>query len=120
MQIHLLGATSSNRLAQRLAQNQINLVMIAMGELRETYWAADFLYRLFSNAQKKLEARQKLPVPADSESDHARPMTSVSTVYGGEPSISEEHTVDDLLLPDEFLSNGWNPFLCMPDECGLR
>lgn len=87
--------------------------MIAIGELRETYWAADFLYRLFSNAQNKLDSRKRSSGTRESELDRVGLRTPDSTVYPKEPAIQENSVLSDFLLPDKFFSN---PFLRMPDE----
>jgi hypothetical protein len=121
MQIHLLEATSSNLLARRLAQNQLELCMIVMTELRETYWAADFLSRLFSNVRTKLDARNKTTTTtSEHESGRAIVMTPERTNSEKESSLSEEPISNGLFLPNEFLSNGWNPFLYPPAECNVE
>lgn len=121
IQIHLLEATSSNLLARRLAQNQLDLCMIVLTELRETYWAADFLSQLFSNVRKRLDARNETTTTTtEHESDRAIVMTPEWTNSEKELSISEEPISNGSFLPNEFLSNGWNPFLYPPAECNME
>lgn len=54
MQIHLFDCKSSNSLTRGFGQNKLQLCMLVLQELRETYWGADFMYRLFEHARLKL------------------------------------------------------------------
>jgi hypothetical protein len=42
---------ASKTLALKLRKNKLDLCMIIMGELRKTYWGADFAYNFFWQAQ---------------------------------------------------------------------
>ena len=55
LQIHLLNSVSGDGVAKCLARNQLDNCMIMLRELRPTYWAADFVYLLFSKARRQLD-----------------------------------------------------------------
>ena len=51
MQIHLFDSKSTIALRRGLASNKLNLCMLVLSKLRETYWSASVIYRLFERAQ---------------------------------------------------------------------
>jgi hypothetical protein len=51
MQIHLSDCKSLNPLIRGLGVNKLQLCMLVLSELRETYWSAGVMYRLFERAQ---------------------------------------------------------------------
>ncbi|KAL7920603.1 hypothetical protein ACQKWADRAFT_297968 [Trichoderma austrokoningii] len=55
MQIHLYDCKSANALVRGLAENKLQLQMLVLSNLRETYWSADVMYRLFERAQMILK-----------------------------------------------------------------
>ncbi|KAL3441400.1 fungal-specific transcription factor domain-containing protein [Aspergillus insuetus] len=53
MQIYLLDCKSPNFLTQRFAKQKLEVCMLAMSHLRQTYWGANFMLRLFQKAGHK-------------------------------------------------------------------
>lgn len=51
MQIHLFDCKSSSLLQANLAKNRLNLCLLFLESLRDTYWSAGVMYRLFDRAQ---------------------------------------------------------------------
>jgi len=51
MQIHLFDCKSTVPLRRGLGSNKLNLCMLILSKLRETYWSAGVIYRLFERAQ---------------------------------------------------------------------
>lgn len=54
MQVHLFDCKSGNALQANLGRNKIQLCMLVLDSLRDTYWSAGVMYRLFDRAQKIL------------------------------------------------------------------
>jgi hypothetical protein len=54
MQIHLFDCKSTNPLVCGLGSNKLQLCMLVLSQLRETYWSAGVMYRLFKRAQEIL------------------------------------------------------------------
>ncbi len=54
MQIHLLDCKSPVSLIRRLGNHRLQLCMIVLSELQDTYWGANFAARMFRLAQSKL------------------------------------------------------------------
>lgn len=55
MQIHLFECKSTVPLRRGLGSNKLNLCMLVLQQLRDTYWSASVTYRLFARAQVLLE-----------------------------------------------------------------
>jgi len=55
MQIHLFDCKSTVPLRRGLGKNKLNLCMLVLSQLRDTYWSASVIYRLFERAQIMLE-----------------------------------------------------------------
>lgn len=55
MQVHLFDYKSSDPLISGLAKNRLQLCMLVLSKLRETYWSAGVMYRLFERAQQILQ-----------------------------------------------------------------
>lgn len=55
MQIHLFDYKSSDPLVSGLAANRLQLCMLVLSKLRETYWSAGVMHRLFERAQRILK-----------------------------------------------------------------
>lgn len=55
MQIHLYDLRSAGPLLSGLAKNRLQLCMLVLSELRETYWSAGVMHRLFGRAQNIVE-----------------------------------------------------------------
>ncbi|KAJ6022138.1 hypothetical protein N7540_007642 [Penicillium herquei] len=57
MQIHLFDCKSDSQLQAHLAKNRLNLCLLFLDNLRDTYWSAGVMYRLFDRAQTILTTR---------------------------------------------------------------
>jgi hypothetical protein len=55
MQIHLFDCKSTDPLRRGLGTNKLNLCMLVLSQLRNTYWSASVTYRLFARAQALLD-----------------------------------------------------------------
>jgi hypothetical protein len=66
MQIHLFECKSTVPLRRGLASNKLNLCMLVLSQLRDTYWSASVIYRLFERAQKMLDKSQSQKTPINS------------------------------------------------------
>ena len=55
MQIHLFDCKSTVPLRRGLGSNKLNLCMLVLSQLRDTYWSASVTYRLFERAQAVLD-----------------------------------------------------------------
>ena len=51
MQIHLFDCKSDQPLRRGLGSNKLSLCMLVLSRLRETYWSASVIHRLFERAQ---------------------------------------------------------------------
>ena len=58
MQIHLFDCKSSIPLRRGLGKNKLNLYMLVLSQLRDTYWSASVIYRLFERATIMLDKPQ--------------------------------------------------------------
>ncbi|KZL79297.1 fungal specific transcription [Colletotrichum incanum] len=58
LQTHLLHASSSDVFARQLGCHHLALCMMAVEELRKTYFGAEILFRLFTRALEIVQARQ--------------------------------------------------------------
>lgn len=54
MQIHLADCKSTSSLTCGLARNKLQLCMLVLSDLRQTYWSANIMYRLFERGQALL------------------------------------------------------------------
>ena len=59
MQMHLYEAAQPSPLSSQVGFQQLDTCMIIMKEFRKTYWAADFLLRIFSEALVKVKTRTR-------------------------------------------------------------
>ncbi|OAL28103.1 hypothetical protein AYO22_03130 [Fonsecaea multimorphosa] len=72
MQIHLFDFKSLEPLVSGLAGNRLQLCMLVLSKLRETYWSAGVMHRLFERAQRILqESKRGNNVETASESSQA-------------------------------------------------
>jgi hypothetical protein len=55
MQLHLFDCKSSTPLRRGLGSNKLSLCMLVLSQLRDTYWSASVIYRLFERAQIMLD-----------------------------------------------------------------
>jgi hypothetical protein len=61
MQIHLFDCKSSVPLRRGLGKNKLNLYMLVLSQLRNTYWSASVIYRLFERATVMLDKAKSNP-----------------------------------------------------------
>ena len=80
MQIHLFDCKSSDPLICGLGNNKLHLCMLVLSNLRETYWSAGVMYRLFEKAQEILNR------PNPNTLDTSKKTTSGSTL--AQPQIA--------------------------------
>jgi hypothetical protein len=55
LQINLFESVSSDSLTRSIGRHQLDICMLVIEQLKRTYWAADFIYSLFTKARKKLD-----------------------------------------------------------------
>lgn len=65
MQVHLLNSTSSKPLIATTGQNSLDTCMQVADELRKTYFGAELIYRLFSQAKSYITHHERRQGPAD-------------------------------------------------------
>jgi hypothetical protein len=64
MQVHLFECKSSVPLRRGLGKNKLDLCMLILPQLRNTYWSACVIYRLFERAQSMLDKARLAPEPS--------------------------------------------------------
>lgn len=110
MQIHLLDCKSPITSVRRLGHHKLDLCMMVLSELRETYWGADFTYRMFDRARTKLmdstntaplTSNQSVPLTSQTFSDVNPPIT---------PNLDNFiPSMDNLLSPNFALGEFFGP-----------
>ena len=129
MQIHLLDCKMPSALARRLGNLKLQLCMMTLSELRDTYWGADFTYRMFERAQAKLsevvtpgakttpasglhhQAYEATFLPLTPES------TALSQIQSSQWSQCSYPSLDDILAPEFCLGDGQYSFgMTEPDN----
>jgi hypothetical protein len=130
MQIHLLDCKSPVSLFRQLGNLKLQLCMMILSELRDTYWGADFAYRMFERARAKLSEEPQAPVRASQASSSQpsvpdaamAPLTPDSTALYQSRSIDQGDlsypSLDDILAPGFSLGDMQYPF--WTNELGLR
>lgn len=95
MQIHLMDSTASRPLAQRLAKSKLDLFMMVLSELRETYWGANFTYNMFEAALTMLNGQSAVPF------DSQVPQTNglAHSITQRTEQFAEAGTTDEPVLP---------------------
>ncbi|KUJ13906.1 uncharacterized protein LY89DRAFT_590938 [Mollisia scopiformis] len=63
MQIHLFDCKSSVPLRRGLGKNKLSLCMLVLSQLRDTYWSASVIFRLFERAQTMLDKSKSNNIP---------------------------------------------------------
>lgn len=130
MQIHLLDCKSPSSLFRQLGDLKLRLCMMILSELRDTYWGADFAYKMFQRAQAKLSEI----LETHSEANHASglqyripqapiaPLTPESTAFSQvqsrDQSLSSYPSLEDILAPEFSLGDG--QYLFGTNELELR
>jgi hypothetical protein len=110
MQIHLLDCKSSVSLTRRLGNHKLQLCMIVLSELQDTYWGAIFTLKMFRHAQSKLCARfEKDSRPSRHEDGDriaiAQPREMQTLQFQPHNNFLSTTNVDDLLNFDFALAD---------------
>lgn len=73
MQIHLFDCKSTVALRRGLGKNKLSLCMLLLSQLRNTYWSASVIFRLFERAQIMLDKsnRGMMTQSEGATSDHS-------------------------------------------------
>ncbi|WQF80833.1 hypothetical protein CDEST_05847 [Colletotrichum destructivum] len=72
---HLLHASSAEKAARQLGWHYLALCMMAVEELRKTYFGAEILFKLFTRAQEKMQSQHSsraVPSRTDSVAESPR------------------------------------------------
>ncbi|KAJ5214910.1 hypothetical protein N7468_010589 [Penicillium chermesinum] len=111
MQIHLFDCKAGNALQANLGQNKLQLCMLILDNLRDTYWSAGVMFRLFDRAQKILLSQGN-----DSGPLASRNLDSPSMATPAPPPapVGQDHvntSPTDRVIPqfDHFPSHGAPP-----------
>lgn len=119
MQMHLLDAVEHRGLGGKLAMHKLELCMILLSELRNTYAGADAAFKFFSRAQTRL-LHHGDKYAADG---HDESCTPVIPTIGLEPQSRTRSSdyapgLDEFLNPDLQIWEAFNPFTTswMTDE----
>ncbi|CEJ83045.1 hypothetical protein VHEMI03077 [[Torrubiella] hemipterigena] len=104
MQIHLLDCKSTNSLISSLGSNRLQLCMIVLEHLRQTYWSANVMYRLFQGAHDVL--KQSAPVTRRSSVGPTRPAGEGEDDTGMDMTLEPEASTE---LADEMTSFWFDP-----------
>ncbi len=85
MQIHLRDYKSTSALVSGLASNRLQLCMLVLSKLRETYWSAGVMYRLFTRAQNLIKTSKQPPLPPATTTGNSTPTVQRSQTH--QPSL---------------------------------
>jgi hypothetical protein len=83
MQIHLFDCKSSVPLRRGLGKNKLNLYMLVLSQLRNTYWSASVIYRLFERATAMLD-KPKSNFDASTQAEKGQGTRSISKIINTE------------------------------------
>lgn len=99
MQIHLFDLKSANPLVKGLASTRLRLCMLVLLELRDTYWSAGVMYRLFERAQQILETpttgaveNAEKSIPKSTNANHLLPDRSQESSGGRRQHLPQQDT----------------------------
>ncbi|KIV95672.1 hypothetical protein PV10_03296 [Exophiala mesophila] len=100
MQLHLYDCKSTRQLVRKFARSKLSECMMIVSELRNTYWGADFTWRLFETAQAILDSQisgeESLPARDERSSTINLPKDSEDAACQDQGPFS----FDDLFLAD--------------------
>lgn len=117
MQIHLSDCKSSDRLLSSLGTGKLNLCMLVLSNIRDTYWSASVMHRLFERAQSILaKSCVEGPAAATSESVSVQQQRSASVASPPtQKTRGEEARIASAQYPQATGSdNGLMPQLAQP------
>lgn len=89
MQIHLFDCKAESTLLRNHGKNKLDLCLLVLSEMRNTYWSASVIYRLFSKAQKILEESSS----RSSKPGHSVEITTTNIVNATAPEKTDIETV---------------------------
>jgi hypothetical protein len=96
MQIHLLDCKSSVPLRRGLGGNKLNLCMLVLSQLSDTYWSASVIYRLFARAQAIIDkSNTSASTEAEKPTISADHMESHSNGRDIETETQRQHQHED-------------------------
>jgi hypothetical protein len=99
MQIHLFDCKSAVSLRRGLGKNKLSLCMLVLSQLRDTYWSASVIFRLFERAQVMLDKSK-------STHDASTPDKSTATLNNAEiPSVNSSKDIAGGYQQHQQLSN---------------
>lgn len=118
MQVHLLNSTSPKQVMRQLGRHHLQLCMIAIQELRKTWFGAEVLSQIFSYALQHIEQRRTQrqgtnaqsprPVAVDiitpDQSPHPIPVTNNSSDVDYLSHLAYPFTGDESLANCEFVA----------------
>jgi hypothetical protein len=88
MQIHFYEIARSQSLARQHATHNLNLHMMVLSHLQETFWAAEIIHKLFDDGLKALESRASGAKPnRDTEKALANPTSTSQPSQAGESFV---------------------------------
>ena len=115
MQIHLFGLARSQGLARQYASHNLDLHMIVLSHLKQTYWAADIIRNLFVDALKAIESAKAAMATQDPLLDstqhpdlESRPDDYHEKVGNSVVNVTEAVTPSESAFEDMLVS--FNPF----------
>lgn len=105
MQIHLFDCKSSSLLQANLAKNRLNLCLLFLESLRDTYWSAGVMYRLFDRAQAILTNHNNHGARGFNSPRRNAPPNMNNQVIGQE---EDNGTTTEIMTPNlaPFIPNG--------------
>ncbi|KAF2019969.1 hypothetical protein BU24DRAFT_130901 [Aaosphaeria arxii CBS 175.79] len=98
LQVHLLDYSSHKNMIHRMGSKHLEICMIVVEELKETFFGAEILYRMFSKAQKQILSRR---IAALSETETApnvdtmTPSNSIAPDMWTDVSVAPHQVHDD-------------------------
>lgn len=114
VQMYMWEVRHSTGLARQFAFHQLDLYMLVLNSLRETYWIADLQHNLFTQALKVLgDGPSATEKPSFDSSNHQELSNSADESRTG---IADPTQPDGCMTPatfDDFLYS-FNPFVGLP------
>ncbi|KAI8658079.1 Zn(2)-C6 fungal-type domain-containing protein [Fusarium keratoplasticum] len=112
MQIHLLNSTSRKPLIAAMGRNSLDMCMLVSDELRKTYFGAELIYRLFSQAMSHLTHRKK---QRDSTGNSQSADSSNLQIPAAQNSVNATSDHDSSFAGLEGILNGTDFYLMEAD-----
>jgi hypothetical protein len=119
MQVHLVDLASSKPLVQRLGRRRLELCMMGVEELRKTYFGAEIVFRMFSNAVKQIDKRTDFAVQSSSQQQRTQSSSFAHLPENGLRPDSANSSHGNDVVPTDLMSMMWNPFSQISQERSL-